>query len=71
MKVEDVEKKLNKGELNCVYLLYGPERYLLENSLKKIINLFGETLKGINYITIDETNLRSNYIRYGDTLFWF
>lgn len=58
MKVEELEKGLNKKELNSLYLLYGVERFLLENSLKKIINLFGETLKGINYVTIDESNLR-------------
>ena len=58
MKVEELEKELNKKELNSLYLLYGVERFLLENSLKKIINLFGETLKGINYVTIDESNIR-------------
>ena len=58
MKVEELEKELNKKELNSIYLLYGVERFLLENSLKKIINLFGETLKGINYVTIDESNIR-------------
>ena len=71
MKAEELEKKLNKGELNNLYLLYGEERFLLENSLKRIINLFGETLKGINYITIDETGIRANYIRYRNTMFWF
>jgi DNA polymerase-3 subunit delta len=30
--------------------------FLLESSLKKIKNLFGECIKGINYISIDETN---------------
>ena len=30
---------------------------MLENSLKKIKSLFGECIKGINYIYIDETNV--------------
>ena len=58
MKVEDLEKDLKQGILKSLYLLYGEEKFLLESSLKKIKNLFGETLKGINYITIDETNLQ-------------
>ncbi len=58
MKVEDLEKDLKQGNLNSLYLLYGEEQFLLENCLKKIKSLFGETLKGINYITIDETNLQ-------------
>ena len=57
MKVEELEKKLKQEELNSLYLLYGEEKFLLETSLKKIKKLFGETLKGVNYITIDETNI--------------
>lgn len=40
-----------------LYLLYGEERYLLETKLKKIKKEFGETVKGINFIQIDETNV--------------
>ena len=58
MKVEELEKELNKKEMNSIYLLYGEERFLLESSLKKIINLFGKTIDGINYVTIDESNIR-------------
>jgi DNA polymerase-3 subunit delta len=57
MKLEDLEKGLKQGKLDSLYLFYGEERFLLESCLKKIKNLFGETLKGINYIEIDETNL--------------
>ena len=42
-----------------IYLLYGEEKYLLESFLKKIIKKFGETIKGINYIMLDETNIES------------
>lgn len=62
LRVEELEKELKNGNLGSLYLLYGEERFLLENSLKKIKSLFGETLKGINYVTIDDTNLRRNYI---------
>ena len=57
MEVENLEKKLNNGELDSIYLLYGEEQYLLDTILKKIKKLFGETVKGINYILLDETNI--------------
>lgn len=59
MIVEDLEKKLKLGQLESLYLLYGEETYLLENCLKKIKNLFGELVKGINYVEIDDTNLQN------------
>ena len=58
MKIEELEKDLNKGILSNIYLLYGEELFLLENALRKIKNLFGECIKGINYIPIDDTNIR-------------
>ena len=57
LKVEELENELNKGILKSLYLLYGEERFLLESALKKMIKLFGETLKGVNYINIDENNV--------------
>lgn len=57
MTIEALEKKLKNNSLDSIYLLYGEEIFLLENSLKKIKNIFGELVKGINYIEIDETNL--------------
>lgn len=62
MKIEELEKELNSGILKSLYLLYGEEKFLLENSLKKIKKIFGQILLGINYINIDDTNLRTNYI---------
>ena len=56
ISVENLEKELKTGKLNSIYLLYGEELFLLENTLKKIKKLFGECIKGINYINIDETN---------------
>ena len=41
-----------------VKLLYGEETYLLETRLKKIKKEFGELIQGINYIQIDETNVK-------------
>ena len=63
MIIEDLEKKLNCNQLSPLYLLYGEERYLLELNLKKIKKIFGEIIYGINYVTIDETNLRRNNFR--------
>ena len=57
VSVENLEKELKNKQLNSMYLLYGEELFLLETSLKKIRNLFGETTKGINYILIDDTNI--------------
>lgn len=56
LTIENLEKELKSGKLQNLYLLYGEELFLLEFSLKKIKNLFGECIKGINYINIDETN---------------
>lgn len=56
LSIENLEKELKSEKLQSLYLLYGEELFLLETSLKKIKSIFGETIKGINYITIDETN---------------
>lgn len=55
--IENLEKELKMGNLQSIYLLYGEELFLLESSLKKIKALFGEQVKGINYILIDDTNI--------------
>ncbi len=57
MTIENLEKELKLGKLQSLYLLYGEEKFLLESNLKKIKKLFGVTIKGINYITIEEENL--------------
>lgn len=57
MTIENLERELKIGKLNSLYLLYGEELFLLENSLKKIKSLFGECIKGINFISIDEENV--------------
>lgn len=57
VKIEELEKELNQGILKNIYILYGEELFLLENALKKIKHLFGECIKGINYIPIDDTNI--------------
>ena len=56
LKIEELEKQLNQ-ETKGIYLLYGEETYLLEQQLKKIKKNFGELIKGINYIAIDENNI--------------
>ena len=57
LSIENLEKELKENKLNSLYLLYGEELFLLENSLRKIKSLFGETVKGINFISIDDTNI--------------
>ncbi len=55
--IEKLEKELNTKELKSLYLFFGEEKYLIETSTKKIKNIFGEAIKGINYVQIDETNV--------------
>lgn len=40
-------------------LLYGKDTYFLENALKKIKKDFGTLVKGINFITIEQTNVNA------------
>ena len=56
LTIENIEKELNKGNLQSLYFLYGEETFLLNSILRKIKKLFGNCIKGINYINIDETN---------------
>lgn len=58
IKYEKLEMELNNGNLNSVYLLYGNEKYLIDQILKKIKKQFGELIQGINYVVIDETNVK-------------
>lgn len=58
LKIEELENQLNQGNVEGIYLLYGEEIFLLEQQIKKIKKIFGETIKGINYILIDENNIQ-------------
>ena len=58
LSIEQLEKELKNGTQSSLYLLYGEETFLLESVLKKIKSNFGELVKGINYIQIDETNVK-------------
>ena len=58
MTVEALEKELKNGEMGSLYLLYGQDTFLLEQQLKQIKKSFGEIVKGINYIAIDENNIQ-------------
>ena len=49
---------MNREEIKGIYLLYGEEKFLLEQQLTKIKKNFGELVKGINYIVIDENNIQ-------------
>lgn len=57
LSIENLEKELNVKKLNSLYLLYGEELFLLESNLRKIKLLFGDCIKGINYVLIDEQNV--------------
>ena len=58
LKIEELEQQLNKGQIKGIYLLYGEEIFLLEQQLNKMKKVFGEAIKGINYIYIDENNIQ-------------
>ena len=57
VSIENLENDLKNNKLNGIYLLYGPETFLLENNLKKMKKIFGDKIQGINYINIDDTNV--------------
>lgn len=57
MDLNVLENNLKAGKLDNIYLMYGEERYLLDNCVKKIKKLFGDMINGINYIQIDNTNI--------------
>lgn len=59
ISIENLEKELKEKKLNSIYLLYGEETFLLETCLKKIKNIFGELITGINYIKIDQSNVNN------------
>lgn len=58
VSIVELEKKLNEQKLSSIYLFWGEERYILDNCVRKIKKLFGETVRGINYIQIDESNVQ-------------
>ena len=45
--------------MESLYLFYGEETYLIEDSVKKIKKSFTELVEGINYIKIDESNIQA------------
>ena len=59
LTIEELEKDLKDRNLANLYLFFGEETFLLETNLKKIKKLFGETVKGINYILIDEDTIEN------------
>lgn len=59
VKLEELEKKIKTEELNAIYLFYGEETYLLETIVKKLKTRFGELVPGINYISLDDTNIQN------------
>lgn len=58
LKIDKLEKQLSQQEPKGIYLLYGEETFLLQQQLNKIKKKFGEIIKGINYIAIDENNIQ-------------
>ena len=58
LKIDELEKQLSQQEPKGIYLLYGEETFLLQQQLNKIKKKFGEIIKGINYIAIDENNIK-------------
>ena len=57
MTYDVLEKELNSGKLEPLYLIYGEEEYLIDKALKKIKKSFGELLDGMNFIQIDEESV--------------
>ena len=57
MNYEILEKNINSGKIASIYLLFGKEKYLLENNVRKIKKQFPELILGINYVVLDETGV--------------
>ena len=57
MTINQLEKELKENKLSSIYLLYGQERYLLDNVVKKIKKSFGNLVDGLNYIKIDNSSI--------------
>ena len=57
IKPEQLEKEIKQNNPETIFLLFGEETYLLENSLKRIKKNFGETISGINFVTLYENNV--------------
>ena len=57
VKIDELEKNLKSNNVSSLYLLYGKEKYLIESCIKRIKNAFGESIKGINYISIDAESI--------------
>ena len=59
IKPEQLEKEIKQNNPETIFLLFGEETYLLENSLKRIKKNFGETISGINFVTLYENNVEN------------
>ena len=59
MTVNELEKELKNCSLSSIYIFYGKENYLLENSVNKIKKIFGKLVNGLNYIKIDNSNINN------------
>lgn len=57
LKIEELETQLKNKKIENLYLLYGEEQYLIDQCAKKIKGIFGDCVKGINYIQIDQNNV--------------
>lgn len=45
--------------MNGLELIYGENTYLIEKEIKNIRKNFGETIQGINYVTIEQNNIEN------------
>ena len=57
IKTEQLEKELKQNNPETIFLLFGEETYLIENSLKTIKKNYGETINGINSVTLYENSV--------------
>ena len=53
----DLENDIKNQNLHGIYVLYGEEKYLQQEYLRKIKKVFGELSLGINYIILDENSI--------------
>ena len=60
MKNDKLDNLINNKDIfGKVFLFYGEEKYNRNVYVNKIKKIYGDLLKGINYIVLDDTNVNN------------
>ena len=59
MSLKILDEDIKNKKLHGIYLLYGTEKYDVENYFEKIKKCFTHLELGVNFFTLDKTNIDS------------